>query len=311
MPDDLFARFRGATPVEKDGSSGSRPVAVALGEAEVLAAVDRVPSLPTVVTQILAMVGKSQSSAAELESLIRQDMALAGRLLKLVNSPFYGLAQPVASISQAVSIIGFASLKSLVLAASTSALLQNDLSSYGFAERGLWKSSVANAALARAIAQRNRTHRDQVEEYFVAAFLKDIGILVLGPLAARSGVRLRRPEKADEDLQRRERKLLGFDHCWAGLKVAERWNLPEQIREAIAHHHRMPADLPPERVRRLASVRLAERITANAGIGLAPDHPFETAIDPVLLVGSGLDQTAFQDLIAQVPRIIASAEMPV
>jgi HD-like signal output (HDOD) protein len=311
MADDLFARFRGAAPVDKEGSSGTRQIPVALRETEVLAAVDRVPSLPTVVTQILAMVGKSASTAAELEALIRQDMALAGRLLKLVNSPFYGLAQPVASISQAVSIIGFASLKSLVLAASTSSLLQSDLSSYGFAERGLWKSSVANAALARAIAQRNRTHRDEIEEYFVAAFLKDVGILVLGPLAARSGLRLRKAEPGDEDLQRRERRILGFDHCWAGLKVAERWNLPEQIREAIAHHHRMPADLPPDRVRRLASVRLAERIAANAGIGLAPDHPFDTGIDAVLLAGSGLDQAGFQDLIAQVPRIIASAEMPV
>ncbi len=320
MADDLFARFRGptaATPTPlataaAEGSSGSRPAATLLREGEVMTAVERVPSLPTVVNQILAMVGKAASSAHELDELIRQDMALTGRLLKLVNSPFYGLSAPVSSITQAVSIIGFASLKSLVLAASTSALMAADLSSYGYSERGLWKSSMAAAALARAIALRSKAPPDEAETYFVSAFLRDIGILVLGPLAARGGIRFGRPAAgADGDLQKRERDALGFDHCWVGGRIAERWSLPDPIRDAIAHHHRVPSDLTPERVRRLAGVRLAERLTCAKAIGLGPDHPFQFQIEPVLIQASGLDQAGFQGLIAEVPKVVAGADLPV
>jgi len=194
--------------------------ALRVSEIEVLGAIERIPSMPLVVQKLLARSGNLASSTADLEDLIKQDIALAGRLLKLVNSPFYGLDKQVSSITQAVAIIGLASLKSLAVAASTSNILAVDLSGYGFADKGLWLNSCATAALAKSVAQRNGATRDEAEEYFVAGLLRDIGMLVLGPFLAQQKISLRKitdvkpgDAKPDHDILRRKRETLGFDHC--------------------------------------------------------------------------------------------------
>src|SRR5271154_1168679 len=148
MSDDLFKgrRFKPgpARSVDPAPGSDSRPArgagGVRIPEHEILAAVDLVPPLPEVVNSILTQVGNLHSSAADLEALIKKDMVIAGRLLKMVNSPFYALSNPVASITQAVAMIGFASLRSLVLAASAANLLVTELTAYGFTNQGLWKN---------------------------------------------------------------------------------------------------------------------------------------------------------------------------
>jgi HD-like signal output (HDOD) protein len=314
MPDDFFgSRFKpgvAGRPLGGDDDSGfnyrsQTHMADRPSENEILAAVDGLPSLPAVVSQILAMVGDAHSSAADLDALIRQDMVLAARLLKLVNSPFYGLIHPVLSIPQAVSIIGFASLKSLVLAASTSNLLVVDVSSYGFADQGLWRNSIATAAVARAIAQRTGVSKDDAEGYFVAGLLRDIGMLVLGPMLAQRKVRLHARD-GDSDLLTYERQVIGFDHCWVGERVAERWKLPESLRMAIARHHRIPATASQADLRLLAGVRLAERLVYASATGLLPDHPFDHRIDGTLVQATGLDGAGFQRLAGEIPRLIAN-----
>ncbi len=319
MPDDLFAgkRFKPGTAktAEEEDDSGlsyrSRGQSVIrLGEADIFAAIDRLPSLPTVVTRILAQVGSQQSSAADLESLIGQDMVIAGRLMRLVNSPFYSLANPVASIAQAVSIIGFASLKSLVMAASVSNLLVLDLSAYGFDDQGLWKNSIATAGLARVVAQRTGVSRDEAEEYFLAGLMRDVGMLVLGPLLAKHGVALRR-ESGEEpiDILTRERKTLGFDHSWVGERIADRWLLPARLRQVVSCHHRIPTSAEAPELKQLAAVRLAERLIYAAGVGVLKNHPFDKRMDGVLIQAAGLDAAGFQSLMAEVPRIIAGAQV--
>lgn len=312
MADDLFGgRFKpGAAPQpDDDDDSGSsyrnqRGRAGRPAENEIATAVDTLPALPTVVTQILAQVGKTYSSAADLEALIGQDMVIAGRLLKMVNSPFYGLSHPIASITQAVAIIGFASLKSLVLAASTANLLVVDLGSYGLAPEGLWRNSIATAAVSRAIGLRNGAGKDDAEEYFAAGLLRDVGMLVLGPFLRRRNVVLRRVVGV-QDILATERQELGFDHCWVGDRVAEKWRLPPGLRLAIAKHHRIPTTALAKDLRQLAAVRLAERLVYAAGVGVLPDHPFDQYIDGLLIQAAGLDAISFQGLMTEIPRLVS------
>ena len=321
MSDDLFNRFRTApgpaaapepTPkvVEDDSGLAYRHSATTrVSEAEVLAAIERIPSMPLVVQKLLSRTGNLATSTSGLEDLIKQDMNLAGRLLKLVNSPFYGLGAQVSSITQAVTVIGMASLKSLAVAASTSSLLAVDLSAYGYADKGLWLNSCATAALAKAVGQRNGSSRDDAEEYFVGGLLRDVGMLVLGPFLAQLQSPLRRTTEGETDILRRERAVLGFDHCWAGERVAERWTLPEGLCTVISHHHRIPPDASVQVLRLLARVRLAERLIYAAGIGLLKDHPFDHQIDPLLIQASGLTAPKFQELIKDMPGIIATSDL--
>lgn len=312
MPDDIFARFRGPAPVEEDDDSGSEfrrsGGAAMVQESEVLAAIDKVPSLPHIVGQVLQRVGDARSTAADLGQLIEQDMVLAGRVLKLVNSAFYRRPQPVGSIREAVSVIGFASLKSLVLAASTANILLVDLEPYGMVRGGLWRNSIATAAVARAAGLRAKAGADLAEEYFAAGLLRDVGLLVLSPILARSAVRLRR--QPGFDILQLERRAIGFDHGWVGDRLGEKWQLPPNLRAAIGRHHREP-ETEPDAVRvHLGVVRLAERLVYAAGIGVATDHPFDSQIDARLIRQSGLDAAAFAALCAEVPNLVKDTDPP-
>jgi HD-like signal output (HDOD) protein len=317
MADDLFGnqRFKPAptkSAVDHDSGKEYRTQAVGktiqVGEAELLAEVDRIPALPAVVQKILTLAGSMSSTAMEMEELIRQDMVIAGRLLKLVNSPFYGLSKQVSSISQAVSIVGFSSLKSLVMAASTSNLMVVDLYCYGFKPDGLWKNSIVTAMLARDIAKRCGVDRDVAEEYFLAGLMRDVGKLVLGPILAKSGVTLRKQPGNKDDILTRERRAVGFDHCWAGERVAEKWRLPPDLVLAIGKHHRIPSLLSDQEMKRLATIRLAERLGYAAGAGVVSDHPFEVHIDGVLLQAVGLSAALFQSFMVEAPGIVAKAD---
>lgn len=312
MTGDIFARFKAPDSAADDDGSGAefrRTGGLArLLESEVLDAIDRAPALPHIVGQVLARVGDAHSSTTELEQLIEQDMVLAGRVLKLVNSAFYRRPQPVGSIKEAVSIIGFASLRSLVLAASTSNILLVDLDPYAMARGGLWRNSIATAAVARAVGQRNGAGPDLAEEFFAAGLLRDIGMLILSPFLARSGVRLRKADDADVLLA--ERRAIGFDHGWVGDRLAEKWQLPPALRACIARHHRDPANDSEESARHLGALRLAERLVYAAGVGMLPDHPFPTQVDARTVKRAGLDATRFAALCAEVPVLVKDTDPP-
>ena len=321
MPVGVFRRFypvplaelvASSTEPAKDGSSHTRPSAAALAplrESDALAALDRVAPLPTVAQKILTLVDSQTASTTDLERLVRLDPVIAAKLLKLVNSPFYGLPNHVSSVAQAVTMIGFAGVKSLVVAASISDVLAQDCSGYGFSERGMWKSAIAGAAIARALAQQAGIANDECEEYFLAALMRDIGVLALGPFLVKRGQRLTRDSGAD--LTSRERLALGFDHCWAGERLGERWRLPPRLRLCLTKHHRGAAGASPEDARLVAGVRLADCLSAASRIGLQADHPFDVRVDPPLIHAAGLDGTKFQVLIQRLPAVIVAAETQV
>ncbi len=280
-----------------------------ISEAEVLAAIDAVPALSHVVNEILSMTGNQKSSAADTEELVRQDMVITGRLLKLVNSPFYGLSNEVSSITQAVALIGMNSLRSLVVAASVSSMLMVDMSAYGYADQGLWQNSIATAALARRIVLDTRKDPILAENCFIAGLMRDMGVLVLAPIMASRGnsLVLEQETVAALDVQILEQALIGFDHVWVGQRMGMKWRLPQQLTRIINAHHALDKD--GDLGYAVAVLRLSERLTNLQKIGLEEKHPFPTTIDAETLASVGLDADAFRELLIHVNDIIAAARM--
>ena len=318
MVDDPFHRFgKTASPPTAAPTAAPAPAlfrsgagAGVLTEGEILSLIERIPSMPVIVTQLLTKVGNASANSGDLEELIKQDLAIAGRLLKLVNSPFFGLGHQVASISEAVQIVGYSSLKCLVIAASAANILAVDLASYGFSDRGLWRNAVATASVARAIGLKAKASPSESEAYFAAGLLRDIGMLVLGPVLTQRQQRLSAtPAGKEHDIQAREREVLGFDHGWVGARAAEKWGLPANLKLCIVHHHRIPATTTIEELRLLATVRLAERLVYATGVGVLKDHPFDARLEPILIQASGLGAERFEGLIKELPQIIKAAEM--
>src|SRR5262245_66353249 len=113
---------------------------------------DLVPPLAEFVVRLLALLNRSETEPQDLEFYLQNDQVLVAKMLAMVNSPFYGLNRTVRTIKDAVMVLGFRGVRSLVLATSTANYLQRDFTCYGHDQRGLWVHAVGVASGARALA---------------------------------------------------------------------------------------------------------------------------------------------------------------
>lgn len=276
----------GATPappaVPKPGGPVSAVVAKAKAEQEILTQIERLPSLPTVILEVMRIANNPKSNASSFDEALKQDQMLTARVLKLVNSSFFARMRKVTTISESVVVLGFNTLKSVVTAAGASRVLGKKMEGYGYGEFGLWKHSFATALTSKIIATALKVERTVVEEIFIAGLLHDIGKLVLDPLIRERGSALT-DEIATKKKPRieAERSVLGFDHAEIGVKVAKKWNLPEQVEEAIAAHHAI--ENAREHGKTAAVVALADNLMNAAGVGLVGGKALEEPIPPMAL----------------------------
>ncbi|MDD4890937.1 MAG: GGDEF domain-containing protein, partial [Phycisphaerae bacterium] len=194
------------------------------------------PSLPVVAMKVLGLAQSEDVDLREIAELISKDPALSTKVLKTVNSPFYGLTKSVSTISNALVILGTESVKTLVLGFSLVNSLY-DTSLHSQTQLAYWQRSIYGAAGCRLLSQRmNVLER---EELFLAALLEDIGVQVLKQVVpAQYDAMLADSPDWGRRLIRRELAELGVTHCEAGVMLAEQWNLPPIIREVIRCHHR-------------------------------------------------------------------------
>ncbi len=198
---------------------------------------NKLPSVPVVVTELLRALADDRSSVSDIEKYFRSDVALATKLLKLANSAFFSFPDPINSISHAAAILGYNTMRSLALSAWASELLSRELKPYGYGKGGLWKHSLGAAFLARALGHRWKMGAETAEELFVGGLLHDVGKL---PLAQHSEEAfLLAPASADSALEIlvREREYFGTDHAEIGVEMAKNWRLSPALADVILHHH--------------------------------------------------------------------------
>ncbi len=196
---------------------------------------DWVSSLPEVYFRLKAALDNSETSFDDLGKIISSDSALVARLLKIVNSSFYNLAQPVENITTALSFVGTEQLSYLVLAASVTDQFQGipkDLVDM----KKFWKHSLACGFAAKYLSSRRGG--DGLESMFLAGMLHDIGKLVLFkklPDASRKVLEISRDQK--RPVYQVEQEVIGYDHSLVGQELLRAWKLPESLVDPVAHHH--------------------------------------------------------------------------
>jgi len=213
-------------------------------------------SLPEIFTRVNAMIDDPRSSAADIGKIVGEDPALTTRLLKIVNSPFYGFPSCIETISRAITIVGTRELRDLILATTVIKLfagLPNELVTM----ESFWRHSVSCALLASSLASHRRD--ETAESLFVAGLIHDVGHLIIYrkvPELAREA--LTRAKYHEVELYRAERDVLGFDHADVGGELLRMWRLPAKLQETVAFHH------APERAKEFpvetAIVHLANEI---------------------------------------------------
>jgi putative nucleotidyltransferase with HDIG domain len=230
---------------------------------EILHKSDLIPPLPDLVAVVLSALNRQETEPQDLEQLMRNDQVLVAKMLAMVNSPFYGMSRTIRTVREAVMVLGFRGVRSLVLATSTAKFLQRDYSCYGHDNKGLWVHAVCVAAGAKALALECRLGADAAEQLFVAGLLHDIGKMLLVGYLTDS----RRRYDGKEAVVEFERATIGIDHAEAGALVTAKWSLATEIQEVIKAHHDQPQG-PVARA--VAVVRLADAVAHESGVGYMP-----------------------------------------
>jgi diguanylate cyclase (GGDEF)-like protein len=192
------------------------------------------PSLPAIAMQVLDLAQKQEVDIAEIARIISKDPALSGKILRTVNSSFYGRAQAVSTISHALVILGLQSVKTLVLGFSLVGNLSKSKSK-GFQHLVYWRRSVYAATAARSIA--SKLGIVQQEEAFLCGLLADIGMLVLDQVLGEEYGEIVQQAATHSQLPSIEQKALGINHAGVSRMMAEQWKLPPLLATPIGAHH--------------------------------------------------------------------------
>lgn len=233
---------------------------------QVVAACTNLPTIPAVALEVLRLSRDEEADLRQIGEVIQRDVALSGRLLKVVNSSFYGLRRKVSSLSQAVVMLGLASVKTLALGFS----LADNVSKGDHAHLDLqafWRRSLHFAVASRTFAEKKIPILR--EEAFVAGLLADVGMVAMSeafkdayePLAIGEG-------RSHVEVLSREREQFGTDHEEVGALMAESWHLPELLTIPLKYHHDPTncGDVDPM-VSDLAGVVYAANLCAEAFCG--------------------------------------------
>lgn len=191
------------------------------------------PTLPDVYYHLSEVLDQPRSSARDIANVIEDDMALAARVLRLVNSSFYGFPGRIDAIPQALAIIGTEEIKNLALATSMFGLFRASTAGY-VTMRAFWGHSIGCGVAARVIAAQRRDAT--LDSMFICGLLHDIGALTL---CVHQGARYMRAlsvaMRESIALSQAERHVLGYDHAEVGEALLEAWNLPLRVRKTVAH----------------------------------------------------------------------------
>ena len=197
--------------------------------------ISEVSTLPQLAVQIIALVDDPTTDAEDVLEAVRTDPALAMRLMRTVNSSYYGVEQQIADLRQAITLLGFKEVRNLTLTSYVAALFRES-DGYGpYSRRGLWDHLVGAGLVAREVART--CGRVPPEEAYLAGLLHDVGHLLIDQYIHQRFCEIVDALDEDTPVCRLQRQRLGFDHAMLGKFVADRWNLPPHLTAAIGHHH--------------------------------------------------------------------------
>ncbi|GAB4347369.1 MAG: HDOD domain-containing protein [Gammaproteobacteria bacterium] len=238
-------------------------------------------SFPDIYLRLRERLEDPAATTREMGRLIAQDPALTFRVLRLANSPLYGLSRQVETVERAVTVLGKRQLIELVLATSASKVIDgipNDI----YEMTDFWRHSLLCGVVARELAKSCECA--DTDFAFVAGLLHDIGQLVLFnryPGQSRVALEISMDRVEPMPLFMAERKVFGFDHAMLGGRLLEQWHLPDRLRESVEFHHE-PARAESHPVE-AALLHIANGVTSIE----------ETELDLVDAVG-GIDPVCWQ-----------------
>lgn len=256
-------------------------------------------SLPQTLSEVLRVSRDEKASAQSLAAVLGRDPALSAKILRVVNSPFYGLKRQVSSLTEAVIAVGTRAVSALALSTS----VYDIANSWGSAidRTRFWRHSLEVAIASRTIAEAIRYPR--LEEAFVSGLLHDIGLLVLEKsFPDKFKVMWKRCEAGESSVDLEE-KVWGTNHARVCQFLLEQWNLPTGICEAVGqHHHTFPPKLADPEFTLSQIVALANRVSRFTVVAQRPPTSRHLEAIETLRANLGLEPDRLAQIVEQLMR---------
>ncbi len=266
--------------------------------------ISHIATLPEVTLKIIKLVEDPNSTAQDLNKVITNDPALGARILKVVNSAFYGLPGQIGSINRAIVLLGLNAVKNIAIAASLAKLFRGGKVCSVFDAKDLWTHSIATATATKLLAQKSGLGLP--DEAFLAGLIHDIGLMV--EMQACRAIFVEAVETAHargRPLREVERELIGATHEDFGMALCKLWKFPASFQNVAGYHHR-PLDLPAD-CRGLPSlVHLADVLTKQLELGYTGDVETDQ-INAQIKKELKLTDQDFQEVKAKLPQAIEEA----
>ncbi|MCG3136969.1 MAG: hypothetical protein HJJLKODD_00810 [Phycisphaerae bacterium] len=231
-----------------------------------LSRIGDIATLPAVTMRIIEIVENPKSTARDLHEVIKNDPALSAKVLKVVNSAFYGLPGQIASVDRAIVLLGLSAVKNIAIASSIARMFRGEKITDKFTAKDVWAHSVAVAVAARSLT-RALGHKPEAEETFLAGLIHDLGILVERQAFGEQLTKAVNRTMAGEDrFLASETQVFGADHQMFGAALAGKWKFPKHLRACIGHHH--DASCVSEEMQQVvALIQVADIIACQQQIG--------------------------------------------
>ena len=224
----------------------------------------RLPSLSSINSALRELLNADQRYTSQVAEIIRRDPSLTARLLRLVNSVYYGLSTPVNNIEEAVFYLGVRQIRQLVMVTPIIEDFQKLAGRTLFPWRDFWQHCIGTAILTREVVGSLRAPNDEVD--YVAGLVHDVGKIAMAAACPEHFEAIHQPSaEPSASLMERERKILGCDHCELGALYLRSHNLPDTLVDVARYHHE------PQRAAHhahlVAAVQIADLMVRHAGIG--------------------------------------------
>lgn len=236
---------------------------------QIVSSMGDLPSSPAVVNTVMSMTSDFNADVQSLTKALSTDQSITAKILKLSNSSFYGRASSVSTLDEAIMILGFFSLRSIVVATATHAMFNSDDSESP--ECKLWEHSLATAMCARSLAKKVK--HPQAEEAFIAGLMHDLGKLIfLQKMQGEYLTTLSSGAKSGMNALESERDQFGFDHAQLGRVLMSKWSFPDKLVEAVQYHHEPRVDCAaPQPATLDCIINLADAMTKKMGIAFGEE----------------------------------------
>ncbi|MEO5358578.1 MAG: HDOD domain-containing protein [Nitrospirae bacterium YQR-1] len=203
---------------------------------KILAYIEKIPALSPTIAKIVSLTNNDSSSAADLVQVVKLDPTLTTKVLNLINSAYFGIAQKVTSINRAIILLGMNTIKNLALSAE---VLSSFNPSHGasFNVDKFWEHSLATAVACKLLSKSVVSDPTKQEEFFIAGLIHDIGKIFLIKHFSRDYFPIVKKTTEYGKLIVKEKKFFSMDHSEIGALIAEKWALSPDLVKAIRYHH--------------------------------------------------------------------------